>query len=393
MSPDNGHPNEHLNGSPNGDSRAESNSGTPYDPKNTARRLAEKAWEADNPVEQAFTVAEALNLDPECPLALVVSARLENPDPLTQHEKLKAAMELAREEAGEDLISAHEEDLFANPKTRAYLIARHALTFCTAELTIPEDIVPELVELLNLDPQDHLGTSHQLLSWLILRGQDAEAYAIMEERPCSCPTWAYSRALLAYRKYHSMEDPAEEDREVLEDVLYEALDTDELVPKYLLGHRRIPKEPPTDTQMFLDDDAPAYTYAATAIEAWATTPGALAWLNQELLEVSARFVFSRDTRYETIALTALKASQEAYISHIAQQFQLSIDLYAAENFRALSILDVYEEVLTLVQNLAQDNCLTTDMAVEVTNEEFAAAFDELGLQVNMPPDNDHQGPY
>jgi len=81
-------------------------------------------------------------------------------------------------------------------------------------------------------------------------------------------TWAYTRALAAFRRRGAggSADAA----------LREALTTNPFVPAYLLGLKKLPRQLPA--YVGFGDENEAVAYIAEAAETWLTSPQALAWL-------------------------------------------------------------------------------------------------------------------
>ncbi len=123
--------------------------------------------------------------------------------------------------------------------------------------------------MLQLNPGDNQGLRYVLAQWLLETGGDAALGQLFEQYPDdAAAAWAYTRALWWFRQQGATETAM--------DALAEALSTNQFVPAYLLGRKRLPQRLPE--YIGLGDDTEAIEYAAHNREVWRTTPGALDWL-------------------------------------------------------------------------------------------------------------------
>jgi hypothetical protein len=108
-----------------------------------------------------------------------------------------------------------------------------------------------------------------LATWLLATGDDAALEDLLGQYPEeSSATWAYTRALAAFRR-HGAGGPADA-------ALREALANNPFVPAYLLGLKPLPRRLLAYVGVGAEDEAVAYI--AEAAEPWLTSPEALAWL-------------------------------------------------------------------------------------------------------------------
>jgi hypothetical protein len=123
--------------------------------------------------------------------------------------------------------------------------------------------------MLRLNPGDNQGIRDILMGCLLQTDRVTEAEALYKQYEDSgMANWAYSRALLNFRK--------EGDSAKARKSLAEALESNKFVPAYLTGKKQLPKESPG--YYGIGDDNEAVIYAEANIESWKMTPGALEWL-------------------------------------------------------------------------------------------------------------------
>jgi Plasmid pRiA4b ORF-3-like protein len=124
-------------------------------------------------------------------------------------------------------------------------------------------------QMLRLNPNDNQGARYALLAGLLEEGDDARAEALLKRYPGdAAASWAYGRALLAYRAGGDT-PPARRART-------RALATNPHVPARLTGQTRPPRTTPA--YVGLGDESEAVVCAAEQVAAWRRTIGALAWL-------------------------------------------------------------------------------------------------------------------
>jgi len=123
--------------------------------------------------------------------------------------------------------------------------------------------------MLRLNPGDNQGIRYILASCLLEEGLDDELGKLLGQyEDDAAATWAYSRALLTFRK----EGASKKADKYLKD----ALNDNPYVPAYLIGRKRLPIRLPG--YIGLGDESEAVVYASEAIRAWQKTEGAIEWL-------------------------------------------------------------------------------------------------------------------
>jgi len=255
--------------------------GVPKAPKRTpleqAQELVYDAWEAEGE-ERVALARQALRICPDCADAYVILAEAA--------ETLEEAKELYEQgvRAGERALGprAFKEDVgyfWGLLSTRPYMRARAGLAECLWHLGKRKEAIAHYQDMLRLNPNDNQGIRYILIQRLLAEWENEAAEELLSRYPDD-PTawWAYSRALLTFRR----EGASPNANAALE----EAIRGNPHVVPYLLGKKRFSKELPA--YISIGDETEAVSYAVDAIEAWRKTPGALAWLAKRWPKGSGR---------------------------------------------------------------------------------------------------------
>jgi tetratricopeptide (TPR) repeat protein len=147
--------------------------------------------------------------------------------------------------------------------------ARAGLAEALWEVGRKAEALEHMWELLRLNPHDNQGIRDALLPRLLAQHDHASAHRLIDMfDDDGTAIFAYGRALLAY---------AEEGATATANgALDSALSTNEFVPPYLLGRRRVPRKLP-ESMGFGDEDE-GVICAAHHLAAWASVEGATIWL-------------------------------------------------------------------------------------------------------------------
>ncbi len=170
---------------------------------------------------------------------------------------------------GADFFRDHVGRFWGILESRPYMCARERLAVSLWSVGRRDEAVGHIKELLQLNPNDNQGVRYTLAGWLAYLGRDAEWQTLLDAYPDDAlATWAYHRALAAYRR--------EGDTPHTRALLKEALERNKHVPAFLLGDRPFPPQRPAYYGM--GDVNEAVFCAGDAIGAWKSTAGALAWM-------------------------------------------------------------------------------------------------------------------
>ncbi len=126
--------------------------------------------------------------------------------------------------------------------------------------------------MLRLNPGDNQGVRYTLTSWLLNLDRDEDLAKLLKTYDEPTTTTVYSKALLTYRR--------EGDTPASQKLLKAAVKWNKHVPDYLLGEEELPQPLPSSYSVGDEDDA--ILYVASALSAWRSTPGAMAWVRDAL---------------------------------------------------------------------------------------------------------------
>ncbi|MFQ5431230.1 MAG: tetratricopeptide repeat protein [Nitrospinota bacterium] len=238
-----------------------------------AQKIMYNAWDADDPEERIALALEALEVSRDCADAYVLLAEEEA-------DSLEEAIDFYRQgvEAGERALGkeAFNEDaghFWGVLETRPYMRARAGLAQGLWEAGYRDEAVEHYKDMLRLNPNDNQGIRDLLMPCLIKLGRDEDAQVLLKQYEDDIMAdWSYSRALLDFRKHG--------DGPVANKSLKEAVERNKHVPKYLFGHKRMPRHLPEYSSFGDVNEAVHYVHENKA--AWEATPGALKWLATQL---------------------------------------------------------------------------------------------------------------
>ena len=136
-----------------------------------------------------------------------------------------------------------------------------------------DEAVRHLQDMLRLNPGDNQGVRYTLAGFLLFLDRDDDLDQLLRQYPDEgSAAWAYTKALLAFRRHG---DTPEARR-----LLKEARKTNKHVPAYLLGEKFPPTEPPGSYSP--GDESEALDYIGGFLAGWKSTPGAVAWLRENV---------------------------------------------------------------------------------------------------------------
>src|SRR5262249_33274616 len=135
-----------------------------------------------------------------------------------------------------------------------------------------DEAVRHLQDMLRLNPGDNQGVRYTLAGHLLFLDHDDDLARLLEQyAEEDSASWAYTKALLAFRKHG--------DTPVARKLLKEARKTNKHVPAYLLG-QKYPSEQPDSYSPGRESEA--LVYIGGFLAAWRGTPGAVAWLRDNV---------------------------------------------------------------------------------------------------------------
>jgi len=235
-----------------------------------AQELMFEAWDADDRPTRVALAHKALAVSADCADAYLLLAQ-EEATTLDEAVALLCEGVAAGERAlGPAAFRDDAGDFWGLIDTRPYMRTRLALAQALWEIGRPDEAAGHASELLRLNPDDNQGVRYLLVKWLLVLGRDAEAAGLLKRyRDDEDGQWAWPAALAAFRR--SGDKPA------ARKALAAAVAANRFVAPYLTERRKRPKAMPPYYSPGDQAEAAIYLDAGGA-DAWAATPGALAWL-------------------------------------------------------------------------------------------------------------------
>ncbi len=238
-------------------------------PQNMAEEMTDEAWDAPDPRQAAALARAALRLDPDCADAYNILAFASAKSPEERVKFYRQAVEVGRRLLGEGPFRQFAGMLWGVIEARPYMRGLHGLGLALWEAGEREEAIRIYRKLLRLNVNDNQGIRYELMTCLLELGRDEEAEDLYQEYNIDwSAAWAYSRVLLDFRRHG--------DSPTTRRALTSALEVNEHVPAFLLGHRKPPAVPPPFYSP--GDETEAVLYVVENRRAWEETPGALEWL-------------------------------------------------------------------------------------------------------------------
>ena len=241
----------------------------PGSPLAQAQETILQAFDEPDVPTKLLLARKALEISSKCADAYVL---------LAEHaRRKKEAVELYRQgvAAGEKIIGDKFNESVGHfwgiLGTRPYMRARLGLAIALWNMGEREEAVPHLRDMLKLNPEDNQGVRYTLAGFLLGLDRDDELAALLDQFPGEhSATWAYTKALLAFRK----DCLSPEARRLLA----EAKKRNRHVPLYLLQKEPLPAEQPPFYSPGKESEA--IVYLSGFLPGWKSTPGAIAWLRK-----------------------------------------------------------------------------------------------------------------
>ncbi len=239
----------------------------PATPLEEAQELVYQALETTGARRLALA-RRALALSPDCADAYVLLAEAAR-DPQEARALYEQGVRAGARAVGPEPCREDVGHFWGILETRPYMRARQGLAEVLWALGERRAAIGHVQDMLRLNPGDNQGLRYTLATWLLATGDDAALEGLLGRYPDEgSATWAYTRALAAFRR-HGAGPPAGA-------ALREALTINPFVPAYLLGLKPLPRRLPAYVGFGDEDEAVAYI--AEAAEPWLASPEALAWL-------------------------------------------------------------------------------------------------------------------
>lgn len=240
-----------------------------------AQDMMYDAWNESNRSRRVELAHRALEISPDCADAYVLLAE-ETAGTLEEAKELYEKGVKAGERAlGRDFMEEMTGNFWGLIETRPYMRARHGLADVLWTLGKRGEAISHYKEMLRLNPNDNQGIRYLLLNALLAEGMDDEAEALLKQYEDEWSAeWLYSGALFTFRRSGASPEADKKLKNAFEENIF--------VPMYLLGIKKMPRNMPDYFSPGSMDEA--VSYVADAIEGWAKTPDAMAWLAEKSLE-------------------------------------------------------------------------------------------------------------
>jgi hypothetical protein len=250
-----------LTGSPNANS-----------PLQRAQDLMYQAFDEPDPDRRVQLAQQALAISNDCADAYTLLAEhtRSRKETLRLYQEGVAAGERA---LGPAVFQRDAGNFWGILETRPYMRARLGLAYALWTDARREEAVDHLQDMLRLNPGDNQGVRYSLASFLLFLDRDDDLHRLLDQYPDEdSATWAYTRALLAFRRHGD----APEARELLK----AARKANRHVPAYLTGDKFPPAESPG--YYTRGHDSEAVEYVSGFLLPWRSTPGAAPWVRETL---------------------------------------------------------------------------------------------------------------
>lgn len=244
------------------------------DPEEMAQELAFAAFESDDGDKALDLAEQALKHDPECVDALTIKAFMTSDDAGDLIDALDHAATVGENRLGEEFFSEFMGDFWAMVEARPYLrtIKQQAEVLWAVGRRF--DAVDHYINLLDLDPEDHMGNSSLLLGCYLAMGEVQRAWDLLEDYDDDSAVYQWAWLLVFLMT---------DDEEAADDALENAMTVNPHVVPHLLGMAEPSDETPAVVELGSAEEA---RVAGTVLgEAWENNPKALLWLHSAMVEM------------------------------------------------------------------------------------------------------------
>jgi len=243
-------------------------------PQEMAQELAFEAFEsADQGMADELT-KKALTIDPDCVDALTIRAFLDSEDASQLIDAIEHAATCGESRLGEDFFAEFMGDFWPMVEARPYLRSIKQLAEVLWNVGRRFDAVEHYVNLLDLDPEDHMGNSVLLLGCYLAMGEVQRSWDLLEEYDDESAVFQWGWVLVSLMA---------EDTSAAEDALQGAMEVNPHVAPLLLGMG----EPVEENPVTVTIGSPEEALVTVQIigDAWGHNPMAQMWLHGELVKM------------------------------------------------------------------------------------------------------------
>jgi tetratricopeptide (TPR) repeat protein len=237
-----------------------------------AQALMYRAFGEPDEQRRVRLANEALAISPDCADAYVLLAEhaRRRKEALRLYEQGVAAGKRA---LGAEAFQRDVGHFWGILETRPYMRARLGLAHSLWTAGRREEAVAHLQDMLRLNPGDNQGVRYTLAGFLLFLDRDDDLTRLLQQYPDEgSAAWAYTQALLAFRQHG--------DTPKARQLLKQARKANRHVPAYLMGEKFPPTEHPGGYSP--GDEIEALNYIGSFLPGWKSTPGAVAWLRENV---------------------------------------------------------------------------------------------------------------
>ena len=250
----------------------------PRTPLEEAQELIYQAYEATGP-HRVRLARKALARSPDCADAYVLLAEASS-DARQAKRFFAEGVQAGIRALGPQRFVADVGHFWGIVETRGYMRARQGLAEALWVLGEHTEAIAHAREMLRLNPMDNQGIRYLLAQWLLAVNDDEALARLLRDFPDEgSATWAYTKALLTFRRYGTSAAATR--------ALKAALRTNPHVPFYLFGVWELPEELPAYVGMGDENEAVAMWQkrsrtGSRARAHWTGLPGSwTAWRHRE----------------------------------------------------------------------------------------------------------------
>ncbi len=239
-----------------------------------AQELAFQAFESANQDLADELTKKALAIDPDCVDALAIRAFLDSEDAAQLIEALEHAALSGENSLGEDFFAEFMGDFWPLVEARPYMRAIKQLAEVLWAVGRRFDAIDHYINLLDLDPEDHMGNSVLLLGCYLAMGEVQRSWDLLEEYDDESAVFQWGWLLVFLMS---------DDEDASEDALKNAMEVNPYVAPHLLGMA----EPVDSNPAVVTIGSPEEAQICIQIigEAWEHNPMAQMWLHGQLVDM------------------------------------------------------------------------------------------------------------
>ncbi len=239
-----------------------------------AQELAFQAFESANQEMASELSQKALAIDPDCVDALAIRAFLDSEDAAQLIEALEHAATCGESRLGEEFFAEFMGDFWPMVEARPYMRAIKQLAEVLWAVGRRFDAIEHYINLLDLDPEDHMGNSVLLLGCYLAMGEVQRSWDLLEEYDDESAIFQWGWLLVFLMS---------DDEQASEDALKNAMEINPYVAPHLLGMA----EPVEGNPAVVTIGSPEEAQVCIQIigEAWEHNPMAQMWLHGQLVDM------------------------------------------------------------------------------------------------------------